>query len=91
MTLELLLAGALPSLAVMLIGWIFTRAVKQSDKVHALDIRLTKAEEKLHGHAGRLTGTELAMKEISENMVRRDDFDRGLEALGQRIDDALRK
>lgn len=91
MTLEALILGGVPSLAVMIIGWIFTRSVKQSDKMHAIDIRLTKAEEKLHGHGGRLTATEEALKDISENMVRREDFDRGLEALGQRIDDALRK
>jgi hypothetical protein len=91
MTLEALILATVPAIAVMIMGWLFTLRTKQSEKVHGIDIRLTKTEEKVHGHGNRITLTEGALQDIQQNMVRKEDLKSGLEALGDRIDDVIRR
>jgi hypothetical protein len=44
-------------------------------KSQEIDLRLARAEEKIHGTAGRVTRTETSIEDIRDNMVRREDLD----------------
>jgi len=91
MTLEIvaIVVGAVSPLILMVVGWIFTRSIKQAEKVAALDVRLTAAEVRIHNHGGRLASTDEALADIRDHMVRKDDLDHMAAALTQRIDDVL--
>ena len=62
------------SAIVSLINWLFSRPAKHTDQIHAMDVRLTKAEERLLGTSERVTKTEETLEEICKNMVRKEDL-----------------
>ena len=84
--MEAIIASVVSAGLVGLINWLFSQPGKHRENLHALEIRVTKVEERSHGIANRVTKTEEAIEDIRENMVRRADLESALDQLKEWFD-----
>ena len=84
--MDAIIASVLSAGLVGLLNWLFSQPGQSREAIHALEIRVTKAEEKLDGFSNRVTKTEDAIEDIRENMVRRTDLESALDQLKEWFD-----
>jgi len=90
--------SGLAAALVAVVGWYIAAVNRAKDKINELskqisELRIAHAglEARATAHDGGMADIKREISDIRDNMVRRHDLDSVIDAVGKRIDDAMRR